>query len=208
MARLYIENVVRLHEVPVAIVLDRDPRFTSKFWTSFQKEMGTQIAMSTAYHPQTDGQTERTIQTFEDLLRAVVMDFKDSWQEALPLVEFSYNNSFQEMHDKVQLIRHRMKAAQDRQASHANRRRRPLEFQVGDFVFLRISPFRGVSLSGIHNVFHVSMLRKYEPDPSHVVQPDEVEIDPSLSYIEYLVCILDRKDKVLRNKVIPLVRVQ
>ncbi|XP_075515904.1 uncharacterized protein LOC142550712 [Primulina tabacum] len=242
MARLYIENVVRLHGVPVAIVSDRDPRFTSKFWTSFQKEMGTRLAMSTAYHPQTDGQTERTIQTLEDLLRAAVMDFKDSWQEALPLVEFSYNNSFQEMHDKVQLIRQRMKAAQDRQASYANRRRRPLEFQVGDFVFLRISPFRGVvhfgmrgklsprfvgpyeiverigtcayrldlpqSLSGIHDVFHVSMLRKYEPDPSHVILPDEVELDPSLSYTKYPVCILDRKDKVLRNKVIPLVRVQ
>ncbi|XP_075504476.1 uncharacterized protein LOC142541913 [Primulina tabacum] len=64
------------------------------------------------------------------------------------------------------------------------------------------------SLSGIHDVFHVSMLRKYEPDPSHVIQPDEVELDPSLSYTEYPVCILDRKDKVLRNKVIPLVRVQ
>ncbi|XP_075499153.1 uncharacterized protein LOC142537525 [Primulina tabacum] len=113
-----------------------------------------------------------------------------------------------EMHDKVQLICQRMKAAQDRQASYANRRRRPLEFQVGDFVFLRISPFRGVSLSGIHDVFHVSMLRKYEPDPSHVIQLDEVELDPSLSYTEYPVCILDRKDKVLRNKVIPLVRVQ
>ncbi|XP_075492461.1 uncharacterized protein LOC142530512 [Primulina tabacum] len=242
MARLYIENVLRLHGVPVAIVSDRDPRFTSKFWTSFQKEMSTQLAMSTAYHPQTDGQTERTIQTLEDLLRAVVMNFKDSWQEALPLVEFSYNNSFQEMHDKVHLIRQRMKAAQYRQASYANRRRRPLEFQVGDFVFLRISPFRGVvrfgmrgklsprfvgpykiverigtcayrlnlpqSLSGIHDVFHVSMLRKYEPDPSHVIQPDEVELDPSLSYTEYPVCILDHKDKVLRNKVIPLVRVQ
>ncbi|XP_075515422.1 uncharacterized protein LOC142550067 [Primulina tabacum] len=148
----------------------------------------------------------------------------------------------QEMHDKVQLIRQRMKAAQDRQASYAIRRRRPLEFQVGDFVFLRISPFRGVvrfgmrgklsprfvgpyeivehigtcacrldlpqSFSGIHDVFHVSILRKYEPDPSHVIQPDEVQLDPSLSYTEYPVCILDRKDKVLRNKVIPLVRVQ
>ncbi|XP_073057414.1 uncharacterized protein [Primulina eburnea] len=129
------------------------------------------------------------------------MDFNDSWQEALPLVEFSYNNSFQltgpdivqEMHDKVQLIRQRMKDAKDQQASYANRRRRPLEFQ---------------SLSGIHDVFHVSMLRKYEPDPSHVIQPDEVKLDPSLSYTEYPVCILDRKDKVLRNKFIPLVRVQ
>ncbi|XP_075481141.1 uncharacterized protein LOC142521854 [Primulina tabacum] len=107
-----------------------------------------------------------------------------------------------------------MKAAQDRQASYVNRRRRPLEFQVGDFVFLRISPFRGVVRFGMRvfiwhpRCFPFSMLRKYESDPSHVIQPDEVELDPSLSYTEYPVCILDRKDKVLRNKVIPLLRVQ
>ncbi|XP_075489670.1 uncharacterized protein LOC142528506 [Primulina tabacum] len=221
MARLDIENVVRHHGVPVAIVSDRDPHFTSKFWTSFQKEMGTRLAMSTVYHPQTDGQTECTIQTIEDLLRAAVMDFKDTlygrrcrsplcWNE-FGEKQLTGPDIVQEMHDKVQLIRHRMKAAQDRQASYANRRRRPLEFQVGDFVFLRISLFRGVvrlTLSGIHDIFHVSMLHKYEPDPSHVIQPDEVELDTSLSYTEYPVCILDHKDNVLRNKVIPLIRVQ
>ncbi|XP_073138656.1 uncharacterized protein [Henckelia pumila] len=126
----------------------------------------------------------------------------------------------QEMHDKVQLIRQRMKAAQDRQASYANKRRRPLEFQVGDFVFLKISPIverigpcayrleLPQSLDGIHDVFHVSVLRKYETNPSHVIQPDEVELDPALSYTEYPTCIMDHKEKVLRNKVVPLVRVQ
>ncbi|XP_073026627.1 uncharacterized protein [Primulina eburnea] len=148
----------------------------------------------------------------------------------------------QEMKDKVELIRKRMKAAQDRQASYANQRRRPLEFQVGDYVFLKVSPFRGTmrfghkgklapryiglymiieridtlayrldlpqSLSLIHNVFHVSMLRKYEPDPSHILNVEDVELDSSLSYVEHPVQNLDRKERQLRSKTIPLVLVQ
>ncbi|XP_073020685.1 uncharacterized protein [Primulina eburnea] len=147
----------------------------------------------------------------------------------------------QEMNDKIHLIRKRIKSAQDRQASYADRRRRPLEFNKGDRVFLKISPFRGTvrfgikgklspryiglyailervgslayrlalppALSKIHNVFHVSMLRKYEPDPNHVLPPDEVELDPTLAYVEQPICILDQKEKVLRNKTISLVRV-
>ena len=74
---------------------DRDPRFTSHFWKSFQKAMGTRLTMSTAFHPQTDGQSERTIQVLEDMLRACVLDHKGSWEEHLPLVEFTYNNSYQ-----------------------------------------------------------------------------------------------------------------
>ena len=93
--RLYIREIVRLHGVPVSIVSDRDPRFTAHFWKSFQKAMGTQLMMSTAFHPQTDGQSERTIQVLEDMLRACVLDFKGSWEEHLPLVEFAYNNSYQ-----------------------------------------------------------------------------------------------------------------
>ena len=74
---------------------DRDPRFTAHFWKSFQKAMGTQLTMSTAFHPQTDGQSERTIQVLEDMLRACVLDHKCSWEEHLALVEFAYNNSYQ-----------------------------------------------------------------------------------------------------------------
>ena len=94
--RLYIREIVRLHGVPVSIVSDRDLRFTTHFWKSFQKAMGTRLMMSTAFHPQTDGQSERTIQVLEDMLRACVLDFKGSWEEHLPLVEFVYNNSYQE----------------------------------------------------------------------------------------------------------------
>lgn len=95
LARFYIQEIVRLHGVPVSIVSDRDSRFTS--WKSFQQEMGTRLSMSTAFHPQTDGQSERTIQILEDMLRACVLDFKGSWEEYLPLVEFAYNNSYQAM---------------------------------------------------------------------------------------------------------------
>ena len=93
--RLYIREIVRLHGVPVYIVSDRDPRFTAHFWKSLQKAMGTQLSMSTAFHPQKDGQSERTIQILEDMLRACVLDLKGSREEHFPLVEFAYNNSYQ-----------------------------------------------------------------------------------------------------------------
>ena len=92
--RLYIREIVQLHEVPVSIVLDRDPRFTTHFWRSFQKAMGTRLTMSTSFHLQTDGQSERTIQVLEDMLRACFLDRKGGWEEHLPLVEFAYNNSY------------------------------------------------------------------------------------------------------------------
>ena len=93
--RLYIREIVRLHGVPVSIVSDRDPRFTTHFWKSFQKAIGTQLTMTTAFHPQTNGQSEGTIQILEDMLRACVLDLKGSWEEHLPLVEFTYNISYQ-----------------------------------------------------------------------------------------------------------------
>ena len=95
LCRWYIREIVWLHGVPVSIVLDRDPQFMAQFWKSFQKAMGTQLSMSTAFHPQTDDQSERAIQILEDMLRACVLDLKGSWEEHLPLVEFAYNNSYQ-----------------------------------------------------------------------------------------------------------------
>ncbi|GJW46498.1 putative reverse transcriptase domain-containing protein [Tanacetum coccineum] len=143
--------------------------------------LGTRLDTSTAYHPQTDGQSERTIQTFEDMLRACVMDFGGIWDVHLPLVEFSYNNSYhssvrcapfkalysrkcrspilwaevgegqligpeivQETTEKVSQIKDRLKAARDRQKSYVDRRRKPLEFSVGDHVLLKVSPWKGV----------------------------------------------------------------
>ena len=95
LAEIYIANVVCLHRVPKSIISDRDTRFTSHFWRYVQKVLGTQVKFSTAFHTQTDGQSERTIQILEDMLRSYVMDFGGSWNKKLALIEFSYNNSYQ-----------------------------------------------------------------------------------------------------------------
>ena len=90
-----MEDIVRYHGVPISIVSDRDPRFTSRFWSSLQDAMGTRLHFSIDFHPQTDGQSERTIQTLEDMLRACVIEFKESWDTHLSLMEFAYNNNYQ-----------------------------------------------------------------------------------------------------------------
>ncbi|GJU86573.1 putative reverse transcriptase domain-containing protein [Tanacetum coccineum] len=94
LTRLYIKEIVSRHGMPISIILDRDSHFTSRFWQSLQSALGTQLDMSMAYHPETDGQSERTIQTLKDMLRACVIDFAKGWEKHLPLVEFSYNNSY------------------------------------------------------------------------------------------------------------------
>ncbi|KAI3494636.1 hypothetical protein L1887_40553 [Cichorium endivia] len=191
LTRVYLKEIVKLHGVPISIISDRDSRFTSRFWQSLQKAMGTRLDMSTAYHPQTDGQSERTIQTLEDMLRACVIDFGKAWDVHLPLIEFSYNNSYhtsikaapfealygrkcrsplcwaevgdtqlvkgqvanstltgpeiiRETTEKIVQIRERLKASRDRQKSYAEKRRKPLEFQVGDLVMLKVSPWKGM----------------------------------------------------------------
>ncbi|GJR74457.1 reverse transcriptase domain-containing protein [Tanacetum coccineum] len=92
--RSWLPLFVSRHGVPISIISDRDSHFTSRFWKSLQSALGTQLDMSTAYHPETDGQSKRTIQTLEDMLRACVIDFGKGWERHLPLVEFSYNNSY------------------------------------------------------------------------------------------------------------------
>ena len=93
-ANLCIAKLLWLHGMPVSIVSDRDPRFTSKFWKNLQQALGTKMNLSTAFHPWTDRQSERTIQTLEDMLRLCVLDFQGNWKTHLPLVKFSYNNNF------------------------------------------------------------------------------------------------------------------
>ncbi|GKA60284.1 hypothetical protein Tco_0759691 [Tanacetum coccineum] len=176
-----IMNRLTKHSVPISIIFDRDSRFTSRFWQSMQVALGTRLDMSTIYHPQTDGQSERTIQTLEDMLKACVMDFGGSWDVHLPLVEFSYNNSYyssvscapfkalygrkcrppilweevgegqligpeimQETTEKISQIKDRLKVAHDRQKFYADKRRKPLEFSIGDHVVLKVSPWKGV----------------------------------------------------------------
>ncbi|GJX07412.1 reverse transcriptase domain-containing protein [Tanacetum coccineum] len=185
LTRLYMKEIVARHGIPVSIISDRDSHFTSRVWQSLHEALGTQLNLSTAYHPQTDGQSERTIQTLEDMLRACVIDFGNGWDRHLPLVEFSYNNSYHtsikaapfealygrkcrspvcwaevgeaqltgpkiihETTEKIFKIKDRMQAARDRQKSYADKRRRPLEFEVGDKVMLKVAPWKGVMRFG------------------------------------------------------------
>ena len=90
-----MKKIVRLHGISVTIVSDRDTRFVSQFWKSLHKALGTKLNFSTAFHPQIDGQSERTIQILEDMLRTCTLDMKSSWDEHLPWIEFAYNNSYQ-----------------------------------------------------------------------------------------------------------------
>nr|GFB52106.1 reverse transcriptase domain-containing protein [Tanacetum cinerariifolium] len=94
LTRQYLKEVVSRHREPVLNISDRDSKFTSHFWQLLNKALGTQLDMSMAYHPQTNGQSERTIQTLEDMLRACVMDFGKGWDRHIPLVKLSYNNNY------------------------------------------------------------------------------------------------------------------
>jgi len=94
LAELYLKEILRLHGIPLSIVSDRDTKFVSRFWQGFQAAMGTELCISNAFHPQTDGQSERIIQTLEDMLRACALEYSGSWDDNLPLVEFAYNNSY------------------------------------------------------------------------------------------------------------------
>ena len=93
-ARIYINEIVSLHGIPLSIILDRGAQFTSSFWKSFQKGLDTQVKLNTDFHPQIDGKEESTIKTLEYMLRSGVIDFKGSWDDHLPLIEVSYNNSY------------------------------------------------------------------------------------------------------------------
>jgi hypothetical protein len=251
LAEIYIRDIVKLHGVPSSIVSDRDPRFTSRFPKSLQEALGSKLRLSSAYHPQTDAQSERTIQSLEDLLRVCVLEQGGTWDSHLPLMEFTYNNSYhssigmapfealygrrcrtplcwfetgesavlgpeivQQTTEKVKLIQEKMKSSQSRQKSYHDKRRKDLEFQEGDHVFLRVTPMTGVGralkskkltprfigpyqilerigtvayrvglpphLSNLHDVFHVSQLRKYVADPSHVIPRDNVQVRDNL----------------------------
>ncbi|RVW66686.1 Transposon Ty3-I Gag-Pol polyprotein [Vitis vinifera] len=241
LAKLYIQEIVRLHGIPVSIVSDRDPKFTSQFWQSLQRALGNQLNFRTAFHLQTDGQSERVIQILEDMLRACVLDFGGNWADYLPLAEFAYNNNYQssismapyealygrpcrsplcwiemgESHllgpeivqentEKIQLIKEKLKTAQDRQKSYADKRRRPLEFEERDWVFVKVSPRRGIFRFGKKGKLAP---RKCTPDPTWVVDLQEVQISEDTSYVEEPLRILEVGEHRFRNKVIPTVKV-
>ncbi|GJZ55886.1 putative reverse transcriptase domain-containing protein [Tanacetum coccineum] len=223
LARMYLKEVVTRHGILVSIICDRDPRFASNFQRSLQKALGTNLDMSTAYHLQTDEQSKRTIQTLKDMLRAYVIDFGKVWVNHLPLVEFSYNNSYHASINAAPFealygrkyhspIKQRIQAAHDRQKSYTDLKRKPMEFQVGDRVMLKV---RAVAykielpqeLSRVHNTFHVSNLKKCYADEPLAVQLDGLHIDEKLHFVEELVEIMDHEVKWLKTSHIPIIKV-
>ncbi|GJX73729.1 putative reverse transcriptase domain-containing protein, partial [Tanacetum coccineum] len=251
LVRMYLKEVVTRHGIPVSIIYDRDGRFASNFWRSLQKALGTSFDMSTAYHPEIDGQSERTIQTLKDMLRACVIDFGNGWVKHFPLVEFSYNNSyhasikaapFEALYGRKSNKECKPPVTRDRQKSYADLKRKPMEFKVGDRVILKVSPWKGVvrfgkrgklnpryvgpfkvlakvgaityklelpqKLSRVHNMFHVSNLKKCYSDEPLAIPLDGLHIDDKLRFVEEPVEIMDREVKRLKQSRIPNFKVR
>jgi hypothetical protein len=278
-AEIYLDQIVCLHGVPKTIISDRRAQFIARFWEQLQYALGTKLIRNFAYHPQTDGQTERINQILEYMLRACVLQYDKNWDKCLSLVEFSYNNSYQtslkmapfealygrrcrtplswsqtgerkifgpnlitEVEEKVKTIQNNLKAAQSRQRSYADIRRRPLQFQIGDFVYLRVSPTRGIQrfgvkgklapryigpfeiieiygpvayhlqhppqLAAIHDIFHVSQLRKCVKIPTEIIDPKAIEIESDLTYTEHPIKVLDTKERSTRRETIRIFKIQ
>ncbi|GJU62374.1 putative reverse transcriptase domain-containing protein [Tanacetum coccineum] len=222
------------HGVSISIISYRDSRFTLRFWQSIQEALGICLDMSTAYHPQTDGQSERTIQTLEDMIRACVLDFEGSWDVHLPLVEFAYNNSY---HSSVR--------CDPFEALYGRRCRSPIMWaEVGEGQLIgpelvqetteKISQIKGrlkaardrqksyadkkrkslefsvdllEEFNGVHDTFHVLNLKKCLADPTLKVPLDEIQVDAKLNFVEEPVEILEREFKKLKRSRIAIVKV-
>ncbi|GJZ87826.1 putative reverse transcriptase domain-containing protein [Tanacetum coccineum] len=188
LARMYLKEVVMRHGIHVSIICDRNLRFASNFWKSLQNALGTNLDMSTAYHPQTDGQSKRTIQNLEDMLRACAIDFGKGWVNHLPLVEFS--------------------CVRFGKSEKLNPR------YVGTFKVDRKGWRRCYKLelpeelSRVHNTFHVSNLKKCHADEPLVVPLDELHLDDKLHFVEEPLEIVGREIKRLKRSRIPLVKVR
>ncbi|WVZ97365.1 hypothetical protein U9M48_042911 [Paspalum notatum var. saurae] len=279
LAELYISRIVCLHGVPKRIISDRGSQFTSRFWEQLHNSLDTKLRFSTAYHPQTDAQTERTNQILEDMLRACAVQYGTSWDKCLPYAEFSYNNSYQaslkkspfealygkrcrtplfwnqtgekqvfgpdiiqDAEQQLRIVQKNLRVAQSRQRSYADVRRRDLSFKVDDHVYLKVSPMRCIrrfnmkgklapryigpfkilemkgeiayrlelppSLSGVHDVFHVSQLKKCLRMPEEQAPLEGLEVQEDLTYTEHPVKILDTSERNTRNKKIKMCRMQ
>ncbi|GJU65693.1 putative reverse transcriptase domain-containing protein [Tanacetum coccineum] len=223
LARLYLNEIVAIHGVPISIISDCDSRFMSRFWQSMQEALGTRLDMSTTYHPQTDGHSERTIQTLEHILKAAGPG---------PSGEVG----------DVYILTVDLRLRFDRQKSSADKRRKPLEFSVGDYVLLKVSHWKGVvhfgkkgkltprfvgpfeiiekvgpvayrlhlpeELDGVHDTFHASNLKNCLADPTLQVPVDEIQVDAKLNFMEEPVDILEKGFKKLKQSRIAIVKVR
>ncbi|GKA85581.1 putative reverse transcriptase domain-containing protein [Tanacetum coccineum] len=199
---------------------DSMEKLTRQYLKEVVARHGTQLDMSKAYHPQTDGESERTIQTLKDMMRACVIDFGKGWDRHLPLVEFSYNNSY---HTSIkaapfEALYGRKKSIDDlskklfklhkKDRRLHDRKTKALEFEVGDkwnvFAYrLKLQE----QLSRVHSTFHVSNLKKCFVDEPLAIPLDEIQIDDKLNYIEEPVEIMDQEVKRIKQSPIPIVKV-
>ncbi|GJZ49670.1 putative reverse transcriptase domain-containing protein [Tanacetum coccineum] len=207
LARIYLKEVVMRHGIHVSIIFDRHPRIASNFWRSLQKALGTNLDMSTAYHSQTDGQSERTIQTLEDMLRACVIDFGKGWVNHFPLVEFSYNNSY---HARIKAAPFEALYVRDRVMFKVSPWKRVVRFgKQGKLNPRYVGPFKVLEkvgavayklelpqeLSRVHNTFHVSNLKKCYANEPLAVPLDGLHIDDKLHFVKEPKEIIDREVK-------------
>ncbi|WVZ94686.1 hypothetical protein U9M48_040551 [Paspalum notatum var. saurae] len=254
LVELYMSRIVCLHRVPKKIVSNRGTQFTSHFGKRLHESMDTKLNFSSAYHPQTDGQTERTNQILEDMLRACAIQYGTSWDKSLPRCRTPLHwdqpgkkqlfgpEIVEDAERQVRMIRENLRIAQTRQKSYADHRRRDLEFAVGDYVYLKVSPICGLRrfkvkgklapryigpfkiidrkgkvayqlelldrLSGVHDVFHVSQLKKCLRVPEEQLQVDDLNVQDDLTYTEHLVQILEMAERTTRNTVTKMCKVK
>ncbi|GJY22903.1 putative reverse transcriptase domain-containing protein [Tanacetum coccineum] len=217
LARLYLNRIVARHRIPVSIIYDHDGRFTSNFWRSFQKALGIDISIRTAYHPETDGQSERTIQTLKDMLRACVIDFGKGWVKQLPLADWRSPTDWPGV-DLRNNGKDRPDQAEDESSSGSTKelrrsKRKTMEFEVRDKVLAKVGKVAyklelPQELSRVHHTFHVSNLKKCYADEPLVMPLEGIHVDDKLQFVEELVEIMEREIKQLKRSRIPLVKVR
>nr|GEW24658.1 putative reverse transcriptase domain-containing protein [Tanacetum cinerariifolium] len=207
----------KLYEDPILALPEGNDDFVVYCDASHQGVNPKRKNMSTEYHPETDGQSERTIQTLEDMLRACVIDFGKGWEKHLPMaevgdVQLTGPEIIHETTEKIVQIQQCLQAARDRQRSYANVRRKPLKFQVGDCVMLKVSPPKVAyklelpeELSNVHSTFHIYNLKKCLSDESLVIPMKELRLDDKLNFVE-LVEIMDREVKQLKQSRIAIIK--
>jgi hypothetical protein len=267
---LYISHIVRYHGISKTILFDKGSIFVAHFWEQLHECLGTHLIRSLAYHPQTDGQTERVNQTIKDMLRACILNDGPKCDEHLPLTEFSYNNNYQESikispfealygrscrtplswsklgervifgpdivteaEEKVKQTHANILTAQSCQKSYTDKRHHPLEFEVDGHVYLQVSLMKGVcrfdvkrklapryigpypiidkygslsyqmelplKMSRVHNVFHISQLKRCLKPQTDVVIEDNIPLKSDLTYKAYQVKILEKQGPLKRR---------